>query len=317
MTMKASGDLPATSPLYAPCLKRRPRKGGADARYFVVPAKDVKAGYRPKTMTIPATFSEEEAALACRKWAGELVAWRDGGDTRSASHTVGWLVERFLNDEFSPFRTIREKSRRSYEQNCRAIQATKGRVPLTLITGPDILRWHKEWGHPKPVIGEDGKQVIDAWGNGVTAPEHPQRQRHMIVMLRILVKHAVLIDAPDAVCLRTLLSETEFAVPKAREVAASRDQVKKFVDQAVKDGYLSQAITTLAQYEFIERRVHIIGYFENKQWQPGWTWENIDWRGPEATWRIQYYQSKVGLVLLSKYRHRESTKVFKRQQRVT
>jgi hypothetical protein len=68
------------------------------------------------------------------------------------------------------------------------------------------------------------------------------------------------------------------------------------VEQAQTDGYRSIAITTLAQFELIERRVHVIGYWEGKVWKPGWEWDNIDWRGPQATWKIVYFQTKVGLV---------------------
>jgi hypothetical protein len=294
--MKASGALPETSPLYAPCLKRRPRAGGKEARYFVVPVHDIEAGYLPKTMTIPAAFTELEAALACRKWWSELVAWRDQGDRKAVSHTIGWLVDRYMNDPFSKYMKIRGKSRRGYDQNLRAIQATKGRVPLALVTGPDILRWHDEWGHPEPVIGTDGKREMDFKGNPVTRPSHPSRQRAMVVMLRILFSHAVLIDAPEATRIRGILSAIEFPVPKGRDVSANREQVNAFVKQAIEDGYLSQAITTLAQFELMERRVHIIGYFENRQWRPGWVWQDIDWRGENPTWKIRYYQSKVGLV---------------------
>lgn len=295
--MKASGSLPETSPLFAPCLKRRPRSGGADARYFVVPSRDVKNGYVPKTMAIPANFTELEVAQACRKWWSELVSWRDQGDQKAVSHTIGWLVDRYMNDQFSAYMKIKEKSRRGYDQNCRIIQATKGRVPLSLVTGPDILRWHHEWGHPEPVIGEDGKPELDFKGNPVTRARHPSRQRAVVVMLRNLFTHAVLIGAPDAVRIREILSAIEFPVPKPREVAATREQISVFVKQAVADGYLSQAIATLAQFELMERRVHIIGYFENKQWRPGWVWQDIDHVGPNATWKIRYYQSKVGLVL--------------------
>lgn len=295
--MKAGGSFPADSPLYAPCLKRRPRDGGVEARYFVVPARDVKNGYLPKTMTIPTTFTELQAAQACRKWWAELVSWRDQGNRKTVAHTVGWLVDRYMNDPFSPYMNLRGKSRRGYDQNCRIIQATRGRVPLALMTGPDILRWHHKWGHPEPVIGEDGNPELDFKGNPVTAPSHPARQRALVVMLRILFSYGVVIDAPEATRIRDVLSEIEFPVPKARDVAATREQVDAFVKQAVADGYFSQAIATLAQFELMERRVHIIGYFENKQWRPGWVWQNIDWRGPNPTWRIKYHQSKVGLVL--------------------
>jgi len=116
-------------------------------------------------------------------------------------------------------------------------------------------------------------------------------------MLRILAKDAVLIDAPNAVAFRNLLSEMEFPVPKPRQTAPTREQVEIIVRQAQKDGYRSVAITTLAQFELIERRIHIIGYWENKVWKPGWEWSAIDWRGPTATWAIRYFQTKNDLVL--------------------
>jgi len=295
--MLASGSLPATDPFHAPCLKRRPRAGGHDARYFVVPAKDVKAGYPIKTYTIPPASTELQAAEICRGHWNEVVAWRTDHDVKPVSHTVAWLIGRYLTDDFSPFRKLREKTRRAYEGNCRIIQATKGRVPLEMISGPDLLRWHDEWGNPRPIKDAAGAEVKDAWGNVITEPEHPQRRRHLVVMLRILAKHGVLIGAPGGKNLRDLLSEIEFPVPRARDVAPTRDQVDSIVRTAKENGYLSIAITTLAQFELIERRVHIIGYWEAGQWRPGWEWQNIDHRGPNATWRIKYFQTKVGLVL--------------------
>lgn len=302
----ASGALPDDHPLYAPGLKRRERVG-AHARYFVVPAKDAKAGYPLKTMTIPANATELEAAELCRKYWGELVAWRAGNDEAPTAYTFAWLIDRYLNDPDSPFRNVREKTRRSYEQNCKIIRATIGKRHLDpvrengaerpRVVGTDVLRWHKMWGLQAPVMGADGKQLVDPWGNLVTEATAPSRARHLIVMLRILAKYNVMIATPGCLYFRDLLSEMEFPVPKARTVSADRAQVEAFVKQAVADGYLSQAITTLAQFELIERRVHIIGYFEAKQWRPGWVWQNIDWCGPNATWKIRYYQSKVGLVL--------------------
>lgn len=295
--MLASGALPDYHDLHAPCLKRRPRATGPDARLFVAPAKDVKAGYLPKSIAIPATATELEAAKLCRGYWNDVLAWRTANEVKVEAYTVGWLIGRYLTDDFSTFRKNREKTRKGYEANCRIIKATKGRVPLEMITGPDLLRWHDEWGNPRPVIGPDGQAVKDAWGNAVTEPEHPQRRRHLVVMLRILAKHAVLINAAGGKNLRDLLSEIEFPVPKARMTAPTREQVEAIVFQAKKDGYRSVAITTLAQFELIERRIHIIGYWENKQWKPGWEWQAIDWRGPNATWVIRYFQTKNDLVL--------------------
>lgn len=312
MTDQASGALPEAHNLYAPGLKRRARITGPDARYFVVPAHDVKAGYALRTLTIPAAASEQEAAAMCRRYWAELVAWRAGEDKTPTAFTFAWLVDDYLNNPHSTFRTVREKTRRAYEQNCRIIRATIGKRHLDMLrengvevpryTGADIRRWHNEWGLPIEVIGPDGKPMKDNWGNVITAPTAPSRARHCIVQLRILAKHMVLIAKPTVAAslyLRNLLSEMEFATTKAREVAITRAQVNDFVKAALAKGYPSQAITTLAQFELIERRVHIIGYFEGKpkQWRPGWIWQNIDHAGPNATWRIRYYQDKVGRVL--------------------
>jgi len=172
----ASGAVPDTSALYAPYIKRRKCAAGAPTRYFVVPERDVKSGYLPKTRPIPAHLTEHQAAEVCRKWYAELVAWRTSVNVQPISYTVGWLIDRYLNDDFSPFRKLREKSRRSYQQNCTIIKATKGRVPLAMIKGPDVLRWHDEWGHPVPVLGNDGKQVIDAWK--IPSPKPAPRSAH-------------------------------------------------------------------------------------------------------------------------------------------
>jgi len=294
---QASGGLPEYHPLYAPLLKRRGRETGPEARYFVVPDKDVKAGYRPKTMAIPTAATEEEAAFYCRKWFGELKAWRQNKGRKAVKHDLAWLIGRYINDDFSSFRNLREKTRREYEKNCRIIEATRGSELIEMVEGKDVLTWHREWGLPVPVLCSDGVQVVDPWGNPVTEASVPQRQRHLIVMLRILATHAVLIRAPGHVYFRQLLSSIEFPVPRGRDVSISRDQVNAFVKKAVAMGYRSQAIATVAQFELIERRVHIIGYMESGQWRPGWVWQNIDHLGPEASWKIRYHQDKVGRVL--------------------
>jgi hypothetical protein len=265
--------------------------------------------YPIKTMTIPRNASEEQCAELCRKAWQELLEWRDGLNKTRTDPTFGWLVSRFLWDDFSAFRSIKESSRRGYRQSCRIIQATIGKRHMDFVkvngkdepryTGADILRWHHQWGLPVPVMGPDGKPLKDDFGNDVTEPSAPQRQRHTIVMLRILAKHAVLINAPGAKYLFDLLAAMEFPQPKARDVSATRQDVEKLVAQALKDGYRSIAITTLAQFELIERRIHIIGWWEGKPkvWKPGWRWSDIDHQGPNASWVIRYYQTKVGLVL--------------------
>lgn len=298
----ATGALPENDPLYAPCLKRRKRVEG-EARYFVVPAKDVKAGYVFKTLLIPTSASEMDCAALCRKYWAELDAWRQGLDlTKPVAYTFGWLIDRYLGDTLSPFHTKQPATQSNYRYDCAAIRGAIGKInfePVNQngaerprIVGEDIRRWHHAWGHPKPYEAK----AKDGTVKTVTPGPTPSRARHLIMMLRTLVSYGVEIGAPGAIELRQRLAAMTFPVPQARTKAPTYAQVVAFVDKAVELGFRSQAIATLGQYELIERRVHIIGQWHGKVWWPGWEWAAIT-----PDWRIQYYQTKTkaktGLVL--------------------
>ncbi len=71
--------------------------------------------------------------------------------------------------------------------------------------------------------------------------------------------------------------------------------------KALEMGYRSIAITTLAQYELIERRKHIIGRWNGQRWERGWVWDGeiglggrLRKVGVTPDWRIIYYQFKKG-----------------------
>jgi hypothetical protein len=75
---------------------------------------------------------------------------------------------------------------------------------------------------------------------------------------------------------------------------------RNHVNQALKKhGYRSIAIATLAQFEFVERRISIIGAWERKTWRAGCVWDGVCGRnrvGISADWIISYTQNKVGEV---------------------
>lgn len=295
---RASGALPFDDPLYAPGLKRRARAGG-ETLYWIPPAKDIKTGWALKAVCV--TGSELEVAQKCRALWTELETWR-GGRAKAApvQYTLGWLIRRYQSDPLSPYKTVREKTRKGYDTSCKIIDATRGdeRIDATLVAGmleqrlagADIRQWHHEWGLP------------DASGH-VTAPT---RARHCIEMLRILLGYAIELKVPGAKDLREgLLSVLRFPATQAREAAPTREQVLAIVNAALAyrpkypkrdpelmNGWRSVAIATLAQFEFTERRISILGTHEAGQWRPGWVWQNIS-----PDWRISYHQNKVGRVL--------------------
>lgn len=269
-----------TTDLRAPGLIRRKRSQG-EARYWVPHKTDVKRGYPIKSLALPAKLTEEEAAALCRKYQSELEAWREGVEPGPAKHTFAWLIHHYMHDESSRFHKLRHNSQKNYAQDCIIIENDIGRVRFDLdgqeaLDGDDFFRWHKNWGVPGP----DGE------------PTKPSRARHLITMLRILVKHAVTKRFPGAKALNEILTEMQFPTTAARDVAPDLEQVMAIVNTALAQGLRSVAIATLAQYELTERRISIIGSWDkNKQWRPGWVWTGVS-----KDWIINYIQHKKKVV---------------------
>lgn len=278
---RASGALPDSYPLYAPGLHRRPR-ASADACYWIPPPKDLSAGYRPKSITLPPGLTEDEIAAQCRRlWLG-LLAWRLGRPNGPTCYSIAWLIKRYLEDEQSPYhQNLGHRAQRTYAQFCKILTADVGERRIDpdgtrpRILGEHVRTWHKMWGKPGP----DGKATT------------PARARHLIVQLRLLVSYAIELGVPGAQEFRGMLSAMRFPVPLPRMVAPSRAQVHALVAKAIEDDYQSIAITTLAQFELIERRTHIIGSYIKGQWRPGWNWADVS-----DDWTITYFQTKVGRV---------------------
>lgn len=235
--------------------------------YWVCPQKDIRAGYPIKSIPLNRAWSREQIEERCRKLWSDLEDWRKGQNQKPTKHTIRWLIDRYQTDEFSPYRNLRPETQRSYAEFSRVIEAGIGerllgyrqdRTPL--INGEDARRWYKAWSR-----------------DGAT----PSRGKHLITHLRLLLSYAAEIGVPAAGEIRTTLSAMRFPVTQPRDVAPSRTQVMAIVEKAKELGWYSVAITTLAQYELIERRTHI--------WQ--WRWDQIT-----PDWRIAYFQNKKGLV---------------------
>lgn len=266
---------------HAPGLRARGRRN-AFAWYWIAPKKDIAAGYAPKSITLDPSATAEERAAKCRVMQADLEAWRRGEVKTPNKHTITWLIWRYRTDALSPYHGVKEKTRSSYDAMCKIIEKTvgerrldpilEGGVLRPRIIGQDVRRWHSQWGKPDP----DGK------------PTAPSRARHLITVLRILSSYGVEIAVPGAKDLRELLSAIRFAVTPAREAAPDRAQVLAIVKTALEMGQRSIAITTLAQFEFTERRINIIGEWNAGQWSNGWRWQDI------RDWTIDYKQTKIG-----------------------
>jgi hypothetical protein len=285
--------------LDAPGLKKRPRKSG-DVYYWMPRTRDIEAGYKPASLRLNPAFTPEQRAAECRRLWAELQAWRQGEVGGPTPYSIDWLINRYQTDELSPYHAKRDRTKHSYDYLCRFLGAeigkrlicprVVGRAVVPNITGETVLRWHRAWQNWEPIEDDNGAPILED-GKPVEKPKTPSVARHAITMLRTLAKYGVIIAAPGAKEFSELLSTMEFPTTPPRDVAPMLDEVAAIVDQAERDGYLSIAIATQAQFDLIERRVSIIGYWEKGRWRPGWVWQNV------REWVITYWQRKNGLVL--------------------
>lgn len=299
---RASGSLPETDPLYAPGIKWRARKG-RDQAYWIPPQKDQRKGYAPKSITLDPSASQEDIAARCRALWHDLETWRETLGEAPTRYTIAWLIDRYLHDDISPYRSVQSDTQANYRQDCAAIKKAIGErridpvvadgIRTPRILGDTVMRWHTNFGLPVPLLDDNGKPVIDSEGNAVNVASAPSRARHLIVMLRGLFTYAIMLGVPGAAEQRKVLEVLTFPTPPARTKAPTFQQVDLLVNKAIEKGYRSIAIATLAQYELIERRVHIIGRWDKntKQWKPGWLWERVT-----DDWWITYEQRKRGIV---------------------
>ncbi len=289
---KASGSLPTDHALFAPGLKWRKRVGG-NVPMWIPPGTAVKAGYRPKSLPLNKHASQHELAEACRKQWQDLQDWRSG-KSKPVRYTIGWLIDRYLNDPASPYhRRLNPESQQSYRWECQRVRQTVGDmrldpkiergVQVPRRTGAEFETWFYQWGHP---LGK--------------APT-PSRATHCMAMLRALLSYYVTIGGPGARELREILKVARFDKPAARRVAPTYEQVDAIVIKALELGYRSIAITTLAQFEFMERRTHIIGKWHGDAWGYGWVWDGdfklegrVERVGITPDWHIRYFQTKKG-----------------------
>lgn len=214
-------------------------------------------------------MSDDETESRCKALWADLEAWRAPRKEERQPNTIAWVVWHYRNDPLSPFHKKRHRTKRSYDHLCNKLEIELGARTISRITGEDVLGYYETW----------------------TKVNGPSAARHTGTMLRTLAKYAVIKGVPGAKDFKELITDNmEFPVQPPRSVAPTRDEVRRIVNQAERDGYLSIAIATQAQFDLIERRTHIIGYWEDDQWRPGWVWQNI------RDWVITYSQNKVGLV---------------------
>lgn len=258
----------------APGLKRRPRKNGTVAYYWVATAISPNAGDYPDKV-VRLHGDSEEIRQRCIRLSGEFRIWLDRhgkGDESLFDGTVKSLIRVYQRTPESPYHNLKHNSRVMYDESLDLIEHSVGQSKLTALTGLDFQRWYNDLKKP----AEPGK------------PERMRRAYKVIQLLRIIIKFGVVANIAECFRLRTVFEDMQFESPPARVEQMTYAQVQTFVTKAIEMGRLSMAVAQVLEFELTLRQVDVIGQWapakgneggivdRGQRWSGGCAWSHID-----------------------------------------
>lgn len=252
-----------SGPLYAPGLNwskfKYPR--------WKAPKRYVDAGYHLIDVKLEGSRGDGMDALRaqrCRELTRDMLRWWEGLDHNGPkAGTYGHLIQKYLTDEFSPFRDVKPVTQRGYTEF--------------------LDRWI-------PVIGE--MQVGDLNYNTIMRLKKAMQDKgrsvsyikRMFTMLRIATRYGKVQKFAGASEVVDILSELRVANPPKRTVAPTREQVYAIVEEADRRGLTAVSVGLTMCFELCLRAVDVRGqwfksddqtgvWHDGKQWKDGLTWD--------------------------------------------
>lgn len=257
--MKTSrrSDLPldGSVPDYAPG-----RVQAKDKFYWRAPPYDLKNGYLINNVPLDGRDGDGQdmaRAVRCRELERDLIRWRaDSDKPKIEPFTWGWLIRRYLHDEFSPIREVKSNTALEYRERLEVIDAAIGEVLIAHTDYERIKRW-------QVAMQDKGRSVayIARWFG----------------RLRLAANYGALIK-PD-LCKRPadILGGMRITSPTPRTVAPTSEQIEAIIAKAdaVDDAMFALALSLM--WWTMLRPVDVIGQWlqdddGKPRWADGLTW---------------------------------------------
>lgn len=256
-------------------LKKRPRKDGSTAYYWVASTVSPKATDYP-LKTVRVHGSMDEITAKCRALTSELRQWlseRGAGKPVQFDGKLRSLIQMYRSNPASPYFEVKQITRTMYDDNLDLLDKDCGMRRLDKLTGIDIKEWHHHFKQPK-------------------APGEPERFRRaykVMQLLRIVIGFGVMSNVTECFRLKSVLEELRFHAPRGRKEALTFKQAKAICDHAASKGLTSIALAQALQFELTLRQVDVIGQWEKiedndtggivdrgQRWRDGLLWSDID-----------------------------------------
>lgn len=253
-----------SDPTYAPCM-RKIRNGFV----WVTPPKYRDAGYTIKTIKLEGTVGDDLAlhrAAHARALTRDMVEWFEGATTGREEGTWGWLIGRYLADDYSDIHDVRPNTREKYRKELSRIEQAIGSVLICETDFTRLKTWQKamrDKGRSTSFI----KKWFTHWG--------------------LALSHGIKIGNQDCVRIRQIRSEMKIKTPPRRSAFITREQVESVVREADSRGLGFVALDVLIRFELMLRGTDVHGQWEaaegreggirhhGKVWVDGITWDMI------------------------------------------
>lgn len=247
-------------------------RGGVDTPIWIAPKRAVKAGFTPKSVTLPVSLSTVELAAQCRRLQAEVLEFLAGGsyDASAAVYdgSIKSAVDIFQTHKLSPFilkNRLGWKTKRNMRDDLATIVAEIGGRQLHVLKSEDAQDWYDIFKAPvmKVQVGTPLSRV------GV---ERLTQARRFITLIRTMLRFCAMVDVnPDLTVQAKRLTDKyygalsivrcETPIPRVSEV--SYDMVEALCDLARSNGYYSVALAVAVQFETGLRQLDAIG-----EWEP-------------------------------------------------
>ncbi|MCG7623183.1 hypothetical protein [Epibacterium sp. Ofav1-8] len=256
-----------SEPDYAPFLKYLKDR---DSYLWRPSKKYLEAGYSIKTYKLGGSKGDGldlERAAHCRALTREMLEWFDGEAKGRKAGTWGWLIGRYLSDEFSSFHDVLPQTQDKYRQMLGYIEQAIGNVLIEETDYERIMRWKKAM-HDKGRSTHYVKKWFTHW--------------------RLIVSHGIKIGVDHCAKVKAIREEVRIQNPARRSRYATREQIEAIVAEADRMGRPHLALAILMRFEFILRGVDVHGQWvkaDNRQggirdggqiWVDGVTWDMFD-----------------------------------------
>ena len=241
--------------------------------YWRAPKPAIDQGYAFKRAKLPGQKGDGadlERARLCRDYTREALRWLDQGDTSVfAKNTWGWLIQRYLTDELSPFREVKANTRDIYRWHMNRWQEMVGETFVETTTYAVLKGWQR-------IMREKGRSVAYI--------------KRMFTHLRIIASYGVALRISGARDVKEVLGELRVAGASARTKAPTPDQIAAVIAKADAAGETAFALGLSIQWWLALRAADVRGQWLRMQkgetpsgivrggfrWADGLTWDMID-----------------------------------------